>query len=171
MTPQAVPAPESGLVCTVTTLWDTLPNVKNFVGRNLAAGVDHMFVFLDAPAPAVREYLSQVDEVTVGLEIIAQRVVRVMMRNWISPSDGGRGEDERPFFAIYLPAQGANRNRSRHYPENSSGVSGYLPATPALSGARDRIRTGDLRITNGLAATISRYPQQEKASQINELAV
>ena len=36
MTAPAASAPESGLVCTVTTLWDTLPNVKNFVGRNRA---------------------------------------------------------------------------------------------------------------------------------------
>ncbi len=65
MTHQAVPPPEDGLVCTVTTLWDSLPNVKNFVARNLAAGVDHMFVFLDASAPDVRDFLEQVDEVTV----------------------------------------------------------------------------------------------------------
>lgn len=39
------------LVCTVSTVKDTLHNVEAFVGRNLAAGVDHMFVFLDAPDP------------------------------------------------------------------------------------------------------------------------
>ena len=65
MTLQANRPPENGLICTVTTLWDSLPNVKNFVARNLAAGVDHMFVFLDAPAPDVREYLTAVDQVTV----------------------------------------------------------------------------------------------------------
>jgi hypothetical protein len=54
-----------GLVCTVTTLWDSLANARQFVSRNLAAGADHMFVFLDAPAPDVREYLESVDEVTV----------------------------------------------------------------------------------------------------------
>jgi hypothetical protein len=51
----------------------------------------------------------QVDEVTVGGEIIAKRLVRVMMRSWMAPADAGRGEDERPFFGIYLPAHSANR--------------------------------------------------------------
>ena len=51
----------------------------------------------------------QVDEVTVGVEIIAKRLVRVLMRSWMAPADAGRGEDERPFFGIYLPAHSANR--------------------------------------------------------------
>ena len=32
----------------------------------------------------------QVDEVTVGVEIIARRLVRVLMRSWIAPADSGR---------------------------------------------------------------------------------
>jgi len=55
----------------------------------------------------------QVDEVTVGVEIIAKRLVRVMMRSWITPSDSTRGEDDRPFFGIYLPAHSANRQGSQ----------------------------------------------------------
>ena len=55
----------------------------------------------------------QVDEVTVGLEIIARRIVRVLMRSWMAPADTGRGEDERPFFGIYLPAHSANRQGSQ----------------------------------------------------------
>ena len=55
----------TGLVCTVTTLWDTLENVERFVSRNLAAGADHMFVFLDGSAPDVREFLDSLDSVTV----------------------------------------------------------------------------------------------------------
>jgi hypothetical protein len=55
----------------------------------------------------------QVDEVTVGVEIIARRIVRVLMRSWMAPADTGRGEDERPFFGIYLPAHSANRQGSQ----------------------------------------------------------
>ncbi|MDZ5619488.1 glycosyltransferase family 2 protein [Nocardioides bizhenqiangii] len=55
----------AGRVCTVTTLWDSLDNVRQFVARNLAAGADHMFIFLDAPAPDVGEYLEGLDAVTV----------------------------------------------------------------------------------------------------------
>ena len=32
----------------------------------------------------------QVDEVTVGVEIIARRLVRVLLRSWVAPSDVGR---------------------------------------------------------------------------------
>jgi hypothetical protein len=53
------------------------------------------------------------EEVTVGVEVIARRVVRVMMRSWMAPSDAGRGEDERPFFGIYLPAHAANRQAAQ----------------------------------------------------------
>jgi hypothetical protein len=55
---------DAGRVCTVTTLWDSLANVRQFVSRNLAAGADHMFIFLDAPAPDVRDYLEGIDAVT-----------------------------------------------------------------------------------------------------------
>jgi len=53
------------LVCTVSTVLDSLPNVETFVRRNLAAGVDHMFVFLDGPAPRVRAFLEDHEHVTV----------------------------------------------------------------------------------------------------------
>jgi len=55
----------------------------------------------------------QVDEVTVGVEIIARRLVRVLMRSWITPSDPGRTHGERPFFGIYLPAHPDNRQSSQ----------------------------------------------------------
>lgn len=53
------------LVCTVSTVLDTVANVQAFVHRNLAAGVDHMFVFLDGPAPRVRRFLEEHEHVTV----------------------------------------------------------------------------------------------------------
>jgi len=37
------------MLITASTVKDTLPNVQRFVGGNLAGGVDHMVVFLDAP--------------------------------------------------------------------------------------------------------------------------
>ena len=54
-----------------------------------------------------------VDEVTVGVEIIAKRIVRVLMRSWSAPADTGRGEDERPFFGVYLPAHSANKQSAQ----------------------------------------------------------
>jgi hypothetical protein len=70
-----------------------------------------------------------VDEVTVGVEIIAKRLVRVMMRSWMAPADSGRGEDERPFFGIYLPAHAANRQgaqRSLIGPEDKFPAGGMV---------------------------------------------
>ena len=51
----------------------------------------------------------QIDEVTVGAEVIARRLVRVLMRSWVTPSESGRASMERPFFGIYLPAHPENR--------------------------------------------------------------
>jgi hypothetical protein len=46
----------------------------------------------------------QQSETTVGVEIIGRRLVRVLLRNWVTPSDAGRGRGSKPFFGIYLPA-------------------------------------------------------------------
>ncbi len=55
----------------------------------------------------------QVDEVTVGVEIIARRLVRVLMRSWVAPAEGSGASAERPFFGIYLPAHPDNRQSSQ----------------------------------------------------------
>jgi hypothetical protein len=55
----------------------------------------------------------QVDEVTVGVEIIARRLVRVLLRTWTTPSTGGRAAGDRPFFGIYLPAHPENRQAAQ----------------------------------------------------------
>ncbi|MEQ6902865.1 glycosyltransferase family 2 protein [Nocardioides sp. YIM 152588] len=62
--------PQDGrLAVTVTTLKDSLANVREFVTANLANGVDHLVVLLDAPAaegqPEVAAWLSERPEVTV----------------------------------------------------------------------------------------------------------
>lgn len=55
----------------------------------------------------------QVDEVTVGVEIIARRLVRVLLRSWVTPADTRRANADRPFFGIYLPAHPDNRQSSQ----------------------------------------------------------
>jgi hypothetical protein len=55
----------------------------------------------------------QVDEVTVGAEIIAHRLVRVMLRSWVTPSAATGPGADRPFFGIYLPAHQDNRQGSQ----------------------------------------------------------
>jgi hypothetical protein len=50
------------MLVTATTLLDSPENVRFFVAANLASGVDHMFVFLDAPrAPGQREVAELLD--------------------------------------------------------------------------------------------------------------
>ena len=51
----------------------------------------------------------QVDEVICGVEIIARRMVRVLLRTWAAPLDAGRAGIDRPFFGVYLPAHQDNR--------------------------------------------------------------
>ncbi|MEP6679554.1 MAG: hypothetical protein ABJB78_09655, partial [Betaproteobacteria bacterium] len=55
----------------------------------------------------------QVDEVTVGAEIIARRLVRVLLRAWVTPTTSGLPGAERPFFGVYLPAHQDNRQASQ----------------------------------------------------------
>ncbi|MDE2360988.1 MAG: hypothetical protein KGL70_16560 [Betaproteobacteria bacterium] len=55
----------------------------------------------------------QVDEMTVGVEIVARRLVRVLMRGWSAPSETLRGAHDRPFFGIYVPAVPENRQASQ----------------------------------------------------------
>jgi len=52
------------MLFTASTVKDTLPNVQRFVAGNLAGGVDHLFVFLDAPDPEVRAFLDGHPNVT-----------------------------------------------------------------------------------------------------------
>ncbi|HWJ81979.1 MAG TPA: glycosyltransferase family 2 protein [Nocardioides sp.] len=53
-----------GLVCAVSTVKDTLPRLQQYVARNLAGGVDHLFVFLDAGDREVRTWLEAHPHVT-----------------------------------------------------------------------------------------------------------
>ncbi len=52
------------VIATVSTVKDTLANVQRFVRGNLAGGVDHMVVFLDAPDAEVEAWLAGQEHVT-----------------------------------------------------------------------------------------------------------
>ena len=56
---------------------------------------------------------SQAEEVTVGVEIVARKLVRVLMRTWSAPADDGRAGAERPFFGLYIPAHNDNRQSAQ----------------------------------------------------------
>ena len=86
----------------------------------------------------------QVDEVTVGVEIIARRLVRVMMRSWMSPADSGKPGNERPFFGVYLPAHPDNRQSAQR----------------SLIGPADRFTSGGMvELDTGTARYLIRFSQ------------
>ena len=51
----------------------------------------------------------QVDEVICGVEVIARRIIRVLLRTWVAPLDAEHAAIDRPFFGVYIPAHAANR--------------------------------------------------------------
>jgi hypothetical protein len=55
----------------------------------------------------------QVEEVICGVEIIAHRMVRVLLRSWVAPLDASRAGVDRPFFGIYLPTHADNRQAAQ----------------------------------------------------------
>jgi hypothetical protein len=55
----------------------------------------------------------QAEEVICGVEIVARRMVRVLLRSWVAPLDAGRTGLDRPFFGLYLPAHPDNRQATQ----------------------------------------------------------
>ncbi|MEO8303426.1 MAG: hypothetical protein ABI724_04860 [Betaproteobacteria bacterium] len=87
---------------------------------------------------------SQRDETTVGVEIVGRRLVRVLLRNWVTPSDAGRAGADRPFFGIYLPAHPENRQMAQR----------------SLIGPDDRFATGGMvELDTGGARYLIRFTQ------------
>jgi hypothetical protein len=56
---------------------------------------------------------SQAEEVTVGVEIVARKLVRVLMRNWSATAEHGRAGAELPFYGLYIPAHSDNRQSAQ----------------------------------------------------------
>jgi hypothetical protein len=82
-------------------------------GKDAPAKLGEIIAFKEgenwALAVVRRMQRQQVEEVTCGVEIIAQRMVRVLLRSWVAPLDAGRAGLDRPFFGLYLPAHHDNR--------------------------------------------------------------
>ena len=91
----------------------------------------------------------QVDEVICGVEVIAKRIVRVLLRSWTAPLEtAARAAVERPFFGIYLPA----------HPDNlqSSQRSLIGPDERFLTGGMVELDTGNARYLVRFTETIER---------------
>jgi hypothetical protein len=90
----------------------------------------------------------QVDEVTVGVEIIAKRLVRVLMRSWVAPTAAGQAGIDRPFFGVYLPAHPENRQASQR--------SLIGPDDKFLAGGMVELDTGNARYLIRFTQTLER---------------
>jgi len=90
----------------------------------------------------------QVDEVICGVEIVARRMVRVLLRGWVAPLESGRAEVDRPFFGLYLPAHPDNRQSSRR--------SLIGPDTRFVPGGMVELDTGNARYLIRFTQTIER---------------
>jgi hypothetical protein len=92
----------------------------------------------------------QVDEVTVGVEVVARRLVRVLLRSWVTPTGSSRPEAERPFFGIYLPA----------HPENRQAAQRSLigPDDKFVPGGMVELDTGSARYLIRFTQTLERQP-------------
>jgi hypothetical protein len=85
--------------------------------RDAPTTLGEMIAFRDADgwslAVVRRMQRQQVDEVICGVEVIARRMVRVLLRSWVAPLDAARAAIDRPFFGLYLPAHSDNRQGSQ----------------------------------------------------------
>ncbi len=90
----------------------------------------------------------QVDEVICGVEIVARRMVRVLLRGWVAPLESGRAEVDRPFFGLYLPAHPDNRQSSQR--------SLIGPDTRFVPGGMVELDTGNARYLIRFTQTIER---------------
>ena len=91
----------------------------------------------------------QVDEVTVGVEVIAKRLVRVLMRS-LGDAGGRRARPaiDRPFFGIYLPAHPDNRQSAQR--------SLIGPDDAFLTGGMVELDTGNARYLIRFTQTLER---------------
>ncbi len=92
----------------------------------------------------------KVDETTVGVEIIGRRLVRVLLRNWVAPTDAGRTRADRPFFGIYLPAHPENRQMAQR--------SLIGPDDRFVKGGMVELDTGSARYLIRFTQTLERQP-------------
>jgi len=92
----------------------------------------------------------QVEEVICGVEIIARRMVRVLLRSWVAPLDAKRAGLERPFFGLYLPAHPDNRQATQR--------SLIGPDDRFLPGGMVELDTGNARYLIRFTQTLERQP-------------
>ncbi|MGH8851288.1 MAG: hypothetical protein ACREYD_09855 [Casimicrobiaceae bacterium] len=90
----------------------------------------------------------QVDEVICGVEVIARRIIRVLLRTWIAPLDAGHAAIDRPFFGVYIPAHAANRQAAQR--------SLIGPDDRLLQGGMVELDTGNARYLVRFTQTIER---------------
>lgn len=81
--------------------------------RDAPARLGELIAFRDGDgwslAVVRRMQRQQVDEVSCGVEVVARRMVRVLLRTWVAPLEASHAGMDRPYFGLYLPAHSDNR--------------------------------------------------------------
>ena len=90
----------------------------------------------------------QAEEVICGVEVIARRIVRVLLRSWVAPLDSQRIGMDRPFFGVYLPAHSDNRQSAQR--------SLIGPDDRFLPGGMVELDTGNVRYLIRFTQTLER---------------
>ena len=86
---------------------------------------------------------SEADDVSLGVEIIARRLIPVLLRSWSSASAEARSGG-RPFLGVYLPAHAENRQAAQR----------------SLIGPRDKLVAGGMiELDTGKARYLIRFSQ------------
>ena len=120
--------------------------------RDAPAVLGEMIAFRDdegwSLAVVRRMQRHQIDEVICGVEVVARRMVRVLLRTWIAPMESGRAAVDRPFFGLYLPAHPDNRQSSQR--------SLIGPDARFLPGGMVELDTGNARYLIRLTQTLER---------------
>jgi len=86
------------------------------------------------------------DEVSLGVEIIARRLVLVRLRQWTGNAAATTSQGARPFYGIYLPAHADNRAATQR--------SLIGPDEPLVSGGMAELETGKSRYLIRLTQTL-----------------
>ena len=93
---------------------------------------------------------SEEDDVSLGVEILARRLVPVLLRTWVGSDGDTRPGTGRPFLGIYLPAHPDNRQSAQR--------SLIGPPEQLASGGMAEFDTGKARYLIRFAQVVERQP-------------
>jgi hypothetical protein len=93
---------------------------------------------------------TEADDVSLGVEIIARKLVPVRLRSWTGATGDGPAGSGRPFLGIYLPAHTENRQAAQR--------SLIGPSDKLVSGGMIEFDTGKARYLIRFSQILEQQP-------------